>query len=39
MTLEEAEDFWSSDDNDQYRPRDRNGNLIEIIDPYKDDSA
>ena len=39
MTVEEAEDFWSSDDNDQYRPRDRNGNLIEIIDPYKDDSA
>lgn len=36
MTLEEAETFWSQPENDKFRPRDGDGNLIEIV--YPDDS-
>ncbi|MBL6673119.1 MAG: pentapeptide repeat-containing protein [Alphaproteobacteria bacterium] len=40
LTMERAQELWSSaSDGTWPRPRDRNGNLIEIIDPYKDDSA
>ncbi len=33
QTREQSETFWSSDGNDKYRPRDRDGNLIEIVYP------
>ena len=35
-TRVEAETFWSADGNEKYRPRDREGNLIEIV--YPDES-
>jgi hypothetical protein len=39
LTLREAEEFWSSDDNDLYRPREADYEPIEIIDPYADNTA
>ena len=33
LNITEAEAFWSQEGNDQYRPRDRDGNLIEIVYP------
>ena len=40
LTMERAQELWSSaDDGTWPLPRERNGNLIEIIDSYKDDSA
>ena len=40
LTMERAQELWSSaSDGTWPRPYVRNGNLIEIIDPCKDDSA
>lgn len=37
MTRQEAEAFWSQPGNDKYRPRDQDGNLIEIVYPDEQD--
>lgn len=39
LTLREAEEFWSSDGNGSCRPSHQDGEPIEIIDPYADDTA
>jgi hypothetical protein len=36
LSLSEAEEYWNKPECDKYRPRDRNGNLIEILDRDKD---